>query len=161
MNEPSHTSSDPSGAREPGVPPRLLRGIHTVRRRLPKAKDFAELYECFDERVAQVPELWASSQLRDDPSLYSIVVAVATTCRPGFEPKGCRLYTVGDTGFWHGAIIGSNALACLFYDEPVGLGLAAVSNPFDGTGYTHFVRFTRVPVGSPSEAGTRPEHLPC
>jgi hypothetical protein len=123
-----------------------------VRKRLPRATDFARLYEHFDDHVARAPELWPCSTLRDDQVLFSIAVTIARQFRAGFEPLTCMLYEVGDTGFWHGAVMGTNALVCLFYDERVGLGLAALSNPFDGTHRTDFVRFTKVRLGGPSTA---------
>jgi hypothetical protein len=137
-----------------------MRGIRTVRQRLPTARDFATLFELFDERVARVPELWASSNLREHPMLGSTAVIIARQLRPSFEPRACRLYEVGDTGFWHGALVSSDTLACLFYDELMGLGLMALSNPFDGTP-TAFIRFTRVTLGPPDGAGDATLRMPC
>jgi len=137
-----------------------MRGIRTVRQRLPTARDFATLFELFDERVAKVPELWESSNLRDHSVLSEIAVIIARQLQPSFEPGACRLYEVGDTGFWHGALVSSDTLACLFYDELMGLGLMALSHPFDGSP-TAFIRFTRVPLGDPSAPAEAPWRMPC
>jgi hypothetical protein len=132
-----------------------------VRQRLPTAKDFATLYELFDDRIAMAPGLWDCSRLRDNELLLSVAVTVAERLRPGFEPKTCRLYEIGDTGFWHGAVIGNRALACLFYDERMGLGLIALSNPFDGTHRTDFVRFTHGMLGHSSPEGDASARMAC
>jgi hypothetical protein len=166
VKAPSHTTTSSSSASGPStaaVPPRLLRAIDTVRARLPTATDFAELYERFDDHIARAPELWESSHLREDDVLFSIAVTVAARIRPGFQALMCSLYEVGDTGFWHGAVTGTNALACLFYDERAGIGLVALSNPFDGTGRTDFVRLTRVMLAPPSSgsAGSTSVRLLC
>jgi hypothetical protein len=137
-----------------------MRGIRTVRHRLPRDRDLATLFELFDERIARVPELWESSNLREHPVLGSIAVIIARQVRPSFEPKACRLYEVGDTGFWHGALVSSDTLACLFYDELMGLGLVALSNPLEGTP-TEFIRFTRVTLGPPDAAAEAPWRMPC
>lgn len=166
MNEASRSSSSPnsahsSGAPELRIPPRLARGIIAVRLRLPTAKDFGRLYECFDDRIARVPELWESSRIVEQPLLRSIAVGVGRRYRPGFEPKACRIFEIGDTGFLHGAVIGTTGLACLFYDEQVGMGLVALSNPFDGTNRTDFVRFGQVLLGSPSVVEGAASRMPC
>lgn len=121
-----------------------------MRRRLPRATDFGALFECFDDRIASSPDLWEHSHLREHELLYAIAVAASREYRPGFEPRASRVYEIGDTGFWHGAVVGSNALACIFYDEGVGLGLITVSNAFDGSNRTDFVRFGRVVLGRPT-----------
>lgn len=164
VNAPSHPSSCSSsatGASKAAVPPHLLRAIDGVRKRLPKATDFAKLYERFDDHIARAPELWESSHLREDDVLFSIAVTIAAKLRPGFQPLMCSLYEVGDTGFWHGAVTGTHALACLFYDEHMGIGLVAVSNPFDGTGRTDLVRFTKVMPAPASAAGSTSGRLLC
>jgi hypothetical protein len=138
-----------------------VRAIDHVRAHLPKATDFAELYERFDDRVARAPELWDNSQPREHQVLFSIAVAISRQIRPGFEPKTCMLYEVGDTGFWHGAVLGSNALACLFYDQRGGLGLVALSNPIAGAGPTDFVRFAHGTLVPPSAAGSSLGRLLC
>lgn len=163
MNEASRSpsSSDSSSAPKLGVPPRLLRGILAVRLRLPTAKDFGKLYACFDDRVARVPELWDSSRVVEHPLLCSIAVGVGRRYRPGFEPKACRIFEVGGTGFLHGAVIGTTGLAGLFYDEHVGMGLVALNNPFDGTNRIDFVRFGQVVLGSPSVAEGAATRMPC
>ena len=137
-----------------------MRGIRTVRQRLSTARDFATLFELFDERVARVPELWQSSNLREHPLLGSIAVIIARQVRPSFEPKACRLYEVGDTGFWDGALVSGDTMACLFYDELMGLGLMALGNPFDGSP-TAFIRFTRVPLGPPDAPDDASLRMPC
>lgn len=121
-----------------------------MRMRLPTARDFGKLYECFDDRVARAPELWESSHLVEHPLSYSVAVAVGQRYRPGFQPKSCRILEVGDTGFLHGAVIGTTGLACLFYDERLGMGLVALCNPFDGSNRTDFVRFGPKMIGPPS-----------
>lgn len=156
----SSSSSAGAGAPKPGVPPRLLRGIHAVRKRLPRATDFGELFDCFDDRIASAPELWEHSHMREHELLLAIAVAVGREHRPGFEPRAGRLFEIGDTGFWHGCIMGSNALACIFYDEGVELGLVAVSNAFDGSNRTDFVRFGRVVIGRPTVT-VSPGRTPC
>lgn len=163
VNEPSRSpsSSDSSRAPELRIPPRLARGIIAVRLRLPTAKDFGKLYECFDDRVARVPELWESSQIIEQPLLGSIAVGVGQRYRPGFEPKASRIFEIGDTGFLHGAVIGTTGLACLFYDEHLGMGLVALSNPFDGTNRTDFVRFGPMMLGSPSGVESATTRMPC
>jgi hypothetical protein len=143
------------------VPPRLLRAIDTLRKLLPRATDFAELYEHFDDHLVRTPELWASSEPREDDFLFALAVAIATRFRPGFQPLSWSLYEVGDTGFWHGAVKGTNAMACLFYDERAGLGLVVLNNPFDGTCETHFVRFTRVMPARAGAAEQASERLMC
>jgi hypothetical protein len=142
MNGSSHASS--AGPSAASVPPHLQQGIEAVRARLRDASDFAELFQCFDERIARSPELWSSSRVRHDDLLVAIVASIAARLRPGFQLVRCSLYEVGDTGFWHGALMGTNAMACLFYDEQVGIGLVTLSNPFDGSGQTDFVRLTKV-----------------
>jgi len=163
VNEPSRSpsSSDSSRAPELGVPPRLLRGILAVRLRLPTARDFGKLYECFDDRVARAPELWGSSRVVEYPLLRSIAVRVGQRYRPGFEPKACKIFEIGRTGFLHGAVIGTTGLACLFYDEQVGMGLVALSNPFDRTNRTDFVRFGPLVLGSPSVVDDAATRMPC
>lgn len=128
-----------------------MRGIVAVRQFLPKAKEFSELYEMFDDRVVRVPGFWDHSHHRDNELLRSIAVTVSTKLRPGFEERACRIYEVGTTGFWHGAVIGTNALACIFFDERMNLGLVTLSNPFDGTHRTELVRFKPVTRGHPGE----------
>jgi hypothetical protein len=162
VNEASTpSSSDSSRAPEGGIPPRLLRGIIAVRQYLPKATEFSTLFEMFDDRVVRAPGFWDHSHLRDNELLRSIAVNLATRLRPGFEAKACRIYEVGDLGFWHGAVIGTNALACIFYDERMNLGLVTLSNPFDGTNRTELVRFKPVTRDHPSESGDASQRMAC
>jgi hypothetical protein len=155
VNTAPHSSSAGAGAPKASLPPRLLRGITAVRKRLPHATDFGELFECFDDRIARAPELWEHSHLREHEPLVAIAVAVARRYRPGFEPLRHRVFELGHTGFWHGAVAGNNALACLFFDEHVALGLVTVSNAFDGSSRTDFVRFGQVGLDCPSAARSR------
>lgn len=132
-----------------------------MRQFLPRAKEFTELFELFDDRVVRAPGFWDHSHLRDNALLRSIAVHVSTKLRPGFEAKACRIYEVADLGFWHGAVIGTNALACIFYDATINLGLVTLSNPFDGTNRTELVRFKPVPRDHPSEPGDASQRMAC
>lgn len=138
-----------------------MRGILAVRLRLPTARDFGTLYECFDDRVVRVPGLWESSRVVEHPLSSSIAIAVGQRYRPGFEVKAGRILEVGDTGFLHGAIFGTTGLAVVFYDEHVTMGLVALTNPFDGSNRTDFVRFGPAVLGPPSVFDEAAGRMPC
>lgn len=152
MSQRSQTSSSgPSTATLPSA--RLLAGIELVRARLPVARDFAELYACFDDNVVRVPDLWESSERRHHTSLAAMVATIAAQLRPGFAALLCSTCEVRGTGFWHGMARGSDAIACFFYDEPACMGLLTLANPLDGSHRTHFVRLTRVMLGHAGPPG--------
>lgn len=144
------------------MPPSLLQAVEDVRQHLRTATDFGELFERFDDHIARAPSLREHSHRREEQHLFSIAVTLAARYRPGFQPFSCRLYEIGDTGFLHGAVMGNNAMACLFYDERVGVGLVAVSNAFDGSNRTELFRFGPPRLGPPPGGDTVVlRGLPC
>ncbi|MCX4246319.1 hypothetical protein [Paraliomyxa miuraensis] len=142
MSTPQATETEPTTGSLP--PPELLAAIETIRERIPTVTEFSDLFEVFDEQVVRSPALWSSSERRRHDVLHAIVHQVAPQLRPGFVPLFDSFFEIRGTDFWHGAVTGSNGLACVFYDERSRMGMMAMCNPFDGTGMTHFVRITRV-----------------
>jgi len=150
VNAPTNPSSSAprfGGVAKADVPRRLRRAIEAVRKRLPEATDFGELYELFDERVGRAPGLWEHSLRREHQLLFSMAVNIAQQRRPGYEPHTSMLFDIGDTGFSHGVVAGNNAIASLFFDEPVGMGLVAVCDPFDRRSGIEYVRFRPLMFG--------------
>lgn len=125
-----------------------MRAIEAVRKQLPAATDFARLYELFEDRVGRAPELWEHSHEREHELLLSISVHLARQLQPRHEPRKCVLFEVGDTGFWHGLVLGDDTLAVVFYDDRTRMGLEVVRNAF-GSGHTAFVRFRPTTLGDP------------
>lgn len=153
------TQAPPHGSFEVQAPsPSLLEAIERIRSRLPVATDFAKLYELFDELVAAGRDLWSSSEDGRNHDLLTVARAVAVQARPRFAPLTSACFEVQGTGFWHGMVGGVDGIACFFYDERAGLGLMAVTNPFDGSSETCFIRFTRVelPASSRSTSASAP-----
>lgn len=158
MNGPSHATSFNSSTAS--LTPRLQQGLDAVRARLPKERDFEVLYEHYHQQLVRVPELFANSEPRRHEALTSIVTSIAMRLQPGFSVRLSSMYELGDTGFWHGSVMGTRGIACSFYDELVGVGLVALCNPFDGTGRTYLLRLTREVLGKVDAAiravGDRP-----
>lgn len=142
MSTPQASQAEPTTGSLPS--PELLQAIEAVREQLPTATDFDELFALFDDRVVRSPGLWSSSRRVGHDLLYGIIMSIAPRLRPGFHPVRSSFLEVRGTGFWHGAVYGSNAMACVFYCERSRMGLMALCNPFDSTGMTHYVRITRV-----------------
>lgn len=159
MNAPTHFSCSCSSSSAPTaeIPRRLRRAIELVRKRLPQASQFPQLYGLFQERVGGAPGLWEHSHRREHQLLFSIAVHLGRQLRPGFEPRTSMLFEVGGTGFSHGAVMGDETLVCLFYDERTSTGLAAISRPFEG-GSTRFVRFRPTMFGHVHGAVIEPDH---
>jgi hypothetical protein len=159
MNASSHPSCacSSSGAPTAELPRRLRRAIETVRKRLPQASPFPQLYALFQDRVGGAPGLWEHSHRREHQLLFSIAVHLARQLRPDFEPRTSMLFEVGDTGFSHGVVMGGETLVCLFYDERTRMGLAAISRPFEG-GSARFVRFSPKMFGHVQGAVIEPDH---
>lgn len=118
-----------------------------MRRQLPGATDFEQLYELFDERVGRAPGLWEHSHRREHQLLFSMAVNIAQQVRPGFEPQSSMLFDVADTGFSHGVVVGTTAMACLFYDEHAGVGLVTICEPSPWGRVLELVRFRPVMFG--------------
>jgi hypothetical protein len=148
MSASTYTSSSPHfvGSAELRAPRRLRRAIESIRKRLPEASDFGQLYELFHERIGGAPCLWEHSRRREHQLLFSMVVHISRQLRPGYEPHTSMLFDIGDTGFSHGVVMGNDALASVFHDEHVGMGLVAVCNPFDRGGL-EYVRCKPVMFG--------------
>lgn len=127
----------------------LIAALERVRARLPLATDFAQLYEYIDEQIASRSDLWPSSKDGGNDRLVTLVASIAAGLRSDFMPQMSAHFEIRDTEFWHGMITGESGLVCFFYDGRVGAGLMSMTNPFDGTGLTHFVRITRVMLEHP------------
>lgn len=151
MNTPHPLETEPTTGSLP--PPELLRALEALRERLPVETELSELYELFDDRMVRTPALWSSSEPGHHDLLYGIVTTLAPRLRPGWLPMHDSFYEVRGTGFWHGAVYGTNAMACVFYDEGMSMGLIALCNPFDGSGQTHLVRITQVKRGTDHGTG--------